>query len=184
GRAKPLWPASYGGKRRRVGRRLVWDRLLCDHAGSQPPRTCQRPIQGGARRIVEECAGVVASSHEKRGITGSARRDHRLSLRTVRAIGETVGYEDIQSLELPADRDSDEPRYDDPGSSCRCVGERRTGMERLYERPLRLLRPLSRNLASWKSTVGRSRRDALSSDRQQSRRIIRPHEFLGGDEPG
>ena len=29
---EPLWSASYGGKCSRVGRRLVWDRLLCDHA--------------------------------------------------------------------------------------------------------------------------------------------------------
>ena len=53
-------------------------------------------------------------------------------------------------------------------------------MESLYERPLRLLRSLSRKLASWKSDAGWDRRDALPSSRQQPRRNIQPHEYLGG----
>ena len=37
-------------------------------------------------RILEECAGVVANSHQRRGIARSARRDHRVPLRAIRAI--------------------------------------------------------------------------------------------------
>ena len=36
---KSLRPASYGGECRRVGRGLVWDRLLCDHARAQSARS-------------------------------------------------------------------------------------------------------------------------------------------------
>ena len=35
---------------------------------------------------MEECAGIVANGHQKRGIAESARRNHRVSLRAVRAI--------------------------------------------------------------------------------------------------
>ena len=37
---------------------------------------------------MEKCASVAANGHQKRGIAESARRDHRISLRAVRAIME------------------------------------------------------------------------------------------------
>lgn len=70
----------------RVGQQLVRDRLLYDHAGSEPLGTGYRPLQSGARRVMEERARLAAHGHQKRSLAGPTNRDHRISLRALRTI--------------------------------------------------------------------------------------------------
>jgi len=86
GGTKPLWASPYGGQCGRVGRRLVRDRLLYDHAGPQPTWSSQWPLQSRTRRVVEEQARTATHSHQKRSLAGSAGCDYRISLRTICAM--------------------------------------------------------------------------------------------------